>query len=169
MIALADPPIVDVAFPVRPGAAAVSTIPADHGYTLFAAISSAITFLHGNDQIGIHPVSGMLAGGRRLQITRDSVITVRLSADLISNVLPLAGLELDLAGAKVTVGAPRVLPLVPVASVGSRLVVIKGMLDAQSLRRCCSHATGRPRHWRDGDDSDSPRHCQLRTGGRREP
>ena len=57
-------PVVDVAFALRG-----STIPADHGYLLFSAISRHLPSLHGDETVGIHPVAGRLVGNRQLELT----------------------------------------------------------------------------------------------------
>jgi hypothetical protein len=44
-------------------------IPVDHGYYLYSAMSKLIPSIHSNNEIGIHPISGVLAGNRLLNIT----------------------------------------------------------------------------------------------------
>jgi hypothetical protein len=82
-------------------------IPADHGYHLFAAISRLVPSLHGDDEVGVHPISGRLAGNRRLALTDRSSLTIRLASDRVGEILPLAGKTLQVAEDRVRVGVPR--------------------------------------------------------------
>ena len=135
MVVISDSPVIDLAFPLRSAVSSPTpvTIPADHGYALFSAISHALPFLHGNDTVAVHPVEGRLVGNRQLQLQAYSAVTLRLSTNLIGAALPLAGATLDVQGAIVRLAAPRVVQLAPAAALRSRVVIIKGMLDAATL------------------------------------
>jgi CRISPR-associated protein Cas6 len=104
-------------------------IPADHGYHLLAAISKILPSLHGDDEVGVHAISGRFVGGRRLALTERSRLTIRLSPDRVAEVLPLAGKSLDVGGSPIRVGVPQMHALMPAARLYSRLVVIKGFLE----------------------------------------
>jgi len=106
-------------------------IPVDHGYSLYAAISQHVLGIHGDDQISIHPIYGRLIGDRKLALTQSSRLVLRLPVDRIPDVLVLAGTMLDVAGHPLRVGVPTVRALVPAAAVSSRLVVIKGFMEAE--------------------------------------
>lgn len=59
--------VVDIAFgaiPVNHGESA--TVPADHGFALFSAISRVLPFVHGNPLIGGHPLPGTVVGERKM-------------------------------------------------------------------------------------------------------
>ncbi|MPZ16236.1 MAG: type I-MYXAN CRISPR-associated protein Cas6/Cmx6, partial [Chloroflexi bacterium] len=86
-------PVVDVSFPLSG-----TTIPADHGYLLYAAISGRAPVLHENARAGVHPIGGRPSGGRRLALTPASRLTLRLPAALIPEALDLAGTELAIDG-----------------------------------------------------------------------
>ncbi len=107
-------PKVDVKFPL-----VGQQIPADHGYHLFAAISGILPDLHGDDEVGIHAINGRLVGNRLLALTDRSCLTIRIEADRIREVLPLAGKRLRIGTAQVQVGAPHTAALVPAAWLGS--------------------------------------------------
>ena len=119
-------PLVDLAFSLRRAA-----IPVDHGYSLYSAISRLVLGIHGDDQIGIHPIYGTLIGDRKLAVTQNSQLVLRLPVDRIPDVVVLAGKTLDVAGHSLTVGVPTVRALVPAAAVSSRLVVIKGFMEPE--------------------------------------
>lgn len=100
-------------------------IPADHGYQLYAAISRVLPSVHQSNGIGIHPIRGRQVGDRQMQICDWSKLTIRIAAERISELLPLAGKQLNIAGRSVCVGIPQVYALAPAAALRSRLVTIK--------------------------------------------
>jgi CRISPR-associated protein Cas6 len=100
-------------------------IPADHGYLLYAAIARVVPAFHSDAGVGVHPISGRLAGNRRLTLTDRSVLAIRLDSDRIGAALPLTGRRLDLGGCGLSVGVPEVRPLIASPAVRSRLVTIK--------------------------------------------
>jgi CRISPR-associated protein Cas6 len=119
-------PYVDVQFKLSG-----KEIPVDHGYLLLSAISRIVPFVHDNDEIGIHPIPGQLAGDRKLILTPGSHLTMRLPSEGIVHILPLAGKTLELNGSKLTIGIPNSRQLIPAARLYSRLVVIKGFLEPE--------------------------------------
>jgi CRISPR-associated protein Cas6 len=102
---------VDAAFPVRG-----ETIPIDHGYPLFAALSQRLPELHSRRHC---------QGRGALALTELSRVKIRLPAEEISQILGLAGAELDIEGRPCTLGFPKIFPLIPAPYLKSRLVVIK--------------------------------------------
>ncbi|TAK33670.1 MAG: type I-MYXAN CRISPR-associated protein Cas6/Cmx6 [Chloroflexota bacterium] len=123
-----DTAIVDLSFPLR-GA----TIPADHGYVLYGALSRRFPSLHGDKSVGIHPIRGRLVGNRRLQLNKSSRLELRLATERIGQLIPLVGQELDLDGCVCQVGIPSVKPLQAKASLSSRLVTIRGFTEPESF------------------------------------
>ncbi|MBD3284839.1 type I-MYXAN CRISPR-associated protein Cas6/Cmx6 [candidate division WOR-3 bacterium] len=117
-------PFVDVSFKLQG-----SSIPVDHGYLLYSTVSKHIPEIHGNEEVGLHPVTGQLAGNRLLSITDRSSLIFRLSSDRISQILPIAGKELNIGEYKIRIGVPQTRALVPSARLYSRLVVIKGFME----------------------------------------
>lgn len=120
--------IVDLAFPLRG-----DTIPADHGYALFGAISRQLPSFHSDMAIGVHPVRGRLAGERRLALTPMSRLVLRLPVARVPEAIRLAGRYLDLDGSRCLVGVPTVHSLIPAASLHSRLVVIRGFTEPEGF------------------------------------
>ncbi len=121
-------PVIDLAFELR-GA----TIPLDHGYALFAALSRAVPALHGDRRIGVHPIRGMRLGPRRLTLVPGSRLRLRMPSEEIGAYLALAGSRLDLEGSPLRVGLPRVEPLRAAPSLGSRLVTIGRHAEPSAL------------------------------------
>ena len=120
--------IVDIFFTIQG-----EKIPVDHGYNLYSAISRIIPEIHKNKTWGIHAIPGQLIGNRLLSITKKSFLIIRLPADEIIKVLPLAGKTLCIKDHKITVGIPRTEALIPSVKLYSRLVVIKGAMEPESF------------------------------------
>jgi CRISPR-associated protein Cas6 len=108
-------------------------IPADHGYRLCSAICRLVPEVHGDDEVGIHPIGGRLVGDRRMALTDRSRLTIRLEADRIGQILPLAGKPLEIDSCQIRVGVPQTRALVPAARLYSRLVIIKGFLEPEAF------------------------------------
>ncbi len=130
-----SPQVVDVRFTLsgRAGDGAPLALPVDHGYALYGAIARVLPWVHGSRLVGIHSIVGQLAGGRRLFLTPRSVLALRVPAQLVPEVLPLAGQALDVDGCRLQIGVPTVCALRPVPRLRSRLVTIKGMLTPEAF------------------------------------
>lgn len=111
---------IDLAFPVRG-----RTIPTDHAYQLYGALSRAIPAVHGADWIGIHGIGGKRLDTGDLAIDARGVLRVRVPSDRITMLLALTGTTIEIAGHAVEIGAPTVHALAPVATLDARLVVIR--------------------------------------------
>lgn len=128
MMSPPDQAKVDLSFSVRGG-----PIAADHGYSLFAALCRQLPWLHGGEEVGVHPISGTLLGNRQMAVGSESRLVLRLPARSIADALPLTGKSLAIDGASLIVGVPTVSPLVPAATLRSRLVTIRGFTDAPAF------------------------------------
>lgn len=113
--------IIDLAFPV-----AGTTIPVDHGYALFAALSRVVPGIHACASLGVHPIQGRLCGDRQLALTNTSAVTLRGDLASLLSVVGLTGQTLSIAGRPVTLGAPVISPLVPARHLVSRMVTVRG-------------------------------------------
>ena len=121
-------PFVDVSFRLHG-----KLIPADHGYHLFSAISKIIPDLHGDNEIGLHPISGKITDNRCLALAPRSSIIFRIEANRIKQILPLAGKKLRIGEHEVRVGVPQTKALKPNDRLYSRLVVIKGFMEPETF------------------------------------
>ena len=109
------------------------TIPVDHGYALYAALSRVVPELHDAQELGIQPVRGVYTGGGVLHLAPFSCLAIRLPQDQIRPVLKLAGTTADVDGHALHIGVPNARALLPVANLRARLVTIKGFLEAESF------------------------------------
>jgi CRISPR-associated protein Cas6 len=119
-------PTVNLYYPVLG-----ETLPTDHGYALYGALARALAALHeGSSPILVGPILGRYTGGQTLRLERRrSNLRLRLPAEAIGNVLPLAGKALDVAGHKLRLGVPRVMALEASPTVVARMVIIKGFME----------------------------------------
>ncbi len=115
----AEGPFVDLTFAVSG-----RSVPIDHGYALYAAVSRAVPTLHGAPWLGIHAIDGTSMPPMVL-LNRRSKLRLRLPLERINAGLRLAGSELDVAGNALVVGVPSVHALAPVPDLAARLVVVK--------------------------------------------
>lgn len=111
---------IDLVFPVRG-----TLIATQHGYGLYAALSRLVSSLHSAENIGIFPIRGTPAGNGALGIGRDSALRIRVPAERLPMLLALAGKAIDIEGRRIHIGVPLVQPLLPAATLASRLVLIK--------------------------------------------
>ncbi|WP_428261137.1 type I-MYXAN CRISPR-associated protein Cas6/Cmx6 [Haliangium sp.] len=114
-------PYVDAAFTLRGDA-----IPLDHGYALLAALSRRLPALHEARTWGVHPILGRRSGPGLLTLTGRSQLKLRVPGDDAGRLMALAQQTLDIAGHRVRVGVPRLLPLIPTPHLKARFVTVKG-------------------------------------------
>lgn len=112
---------VDVAFRITG-----ESVPVDHGYGLFAGISKVFQPMHEDVDWGVHPIWGEQSLPGHLRLSRDSRVKIRIPADQIATLLPLAGKAIDVRGKTVRLGVPEVHVLQPSSSLRARYVTIKG-------------------------------------------
>lgn len=110
-----------------------STVPVDHGYALYSALSRVVPELHNTTSVSVHPIRGVYSGNGDLQLSDSSRLVLRLPDGDIRLYLKLSGKVLDVAGHRLSVGVPEVRRLSPVSRVRARLVTIKGFLEAAEL------------------------------------
>jgi CRISPR-associated protein Cas6 len=111
--------VVDLSFPL-----AGNSIPRDHGYSLYAAVTTKIPALHDARWLGIHPIGGRVAEDVIL-LDRGSALLLRLPPEHIPAVLPLAGARLDIGKSHVRLGPPHVRQIPSSPALDSRLVLLK--------------------------------------------
>lgn len=109
------------------------TIPLDHGYILFGALSRLVPALHERPAWGVHTIPGRQAGPGLLGLDGKSVVRVRLPPEEVGALFPLVGAELDLAGHALRLGALTLRPLVPAASLWAKFVTLRGHLEPESF------------------------------------
>jgi CRISPR-associated protein Cas6 len=103
----------------------------DHGYALYSAISRIVPEIHEAKSIGVHPIRGTYSGNGELSLWGSSRLILRMESEQIGQFLKLAGIELEIDSQTLRVGGvPEVRTLRPGAALYSRLVTIKGFMEA---------------------------------------
>ena len=120
---------LDLEFPVF----STSAIAVDHGYHLYAGLSNALSTVHSENGIAVHPIRGRQIGDRMLQLMPWSTIKVRTPQERIGDLVGLAGKSITIGDRQVRLGVPKVQGLEPATALRSRLVTIKGFQDAETF------------------------------------
>ena len=120
---------LDLEFPVL----SLSPIAVDHGYYLYAGLSKALATVHSENEIAVHPIRGRQIGERMLQLMPWSTVKIRTPQERIGELLGLAGKAVMIGDREVRLGVPRVQALESAPALRSRIVTIKGFLDAESF------------------------------------
>jgi CRISPR-associated protein Cas6 len=111
---------VDLCFTVK------GSLPLDHGYALYGALSRAVPALHGNGACGVHRIGGERAKEGHLELTAKSRLRLRVPEREVAHYIGLSGERLEVAGHVVEVLFPRVEALAPAANLAARIVTFKG-------------------------------------------
>jgi CRISPR-associated protein Cas6 len=126
---------VDATFPLRG-----RSIPIDHGYALFSALSRCVPAVHRADDWGVHPVRGDYQNPGVLALTKHSRVKIRLPSTAISQILGLTGQTIDIDGNSCAAGVPTILPLIPAPYLKSRLVTFKNAGTEEDAARAVRRA-----------------------------
>lgn len=121
--------VVDLWFPL-----VGQTLPADHGYGLYGAICRMLPGMHGSDWWGLHTVRGACSNPGVIALPRHSRLGIRIVADQIINVLPLAGRQLEIDGHHVGLGSPTIQALAPSPALSARMVTIKDSTELEPFK-----------------------------------
>lgn len=107
-------------------------LPADHGYSVYSAISKSCPSLHAIDWLGIELINGFPSGRGLITLPEHgATLRLRIPADHYRDVLPLAGKRFDIGGHQLRLGLPIARPLQPSPSLYARVVTIKKFTDAE--------------------------------------
>ena len=127
-----DSPYVDVAFPLTTSEAV--TIPVDHGYTLYSALSKVLPAVHRQgSQWAILPIKGLPVQGASLILFEGSKVRLRLPATDVAQALALAGKAIQLSHHKLRLGVPEVSLLEPAKEIVARFVTIAGFEEREGF------------------------------------
>lgn len=140
---------IDCSFPL---VSRHAELPRDHGYVLYSALVSILgPQVHGAPWFGVHPLSGEQSKDL-LRLHHRTALRLRIPADRVPLVLPLAGHCLNVCGWRLSLGPPTVHPLAPSASLDARLVYVKlttlpyaadGNLDKDVMQEACAESLRR--------------------------
>ncbi len=126
--------VIDLLFPVQGG-----PVPLDHGYLLFSALSRHIPTLHERADIGVFTLRGV-SNTRELLYLGRGTLRLRCATEAVGALLPLVSAPLEVAGRRLSLGAPSLYALEPVPSLSARLVTFKHAMDEASFLTAATKA-----------------------------
>jgi CRISPR-associated protein Cas6 len=127
-------PKVDLSFTV-----AGATIPVDHGFALYGAVSRILPQIHEDNDVGIRLIRGRYAGDGILNIFPKGELVLRLSVDRIAPYLVLAGKHLDISGQSLTIGTMHTRALIPSVALHAHIVTTKNGNDPNRFESEITH------------------------------
>ncbi|MBK6797763.1 MAG: type I-MYXAN CRISPR-associated protein Cas6/Cmx6 [Acidobacteria bacterium] len=107
------------------------TLPSDHGYGLYGAISRIIPEAHTADWLAIETIPGTARGDGVTQLDQQASLKIRLPQDRVPLMLKLAGKRIEIDGHSIRLGAPQIFLLKPSSTVYARIVTIKGFIEPE--------------------------------------
>lgn len=114
-------PFVELSFPVRG-----RSLPADHGYGLYAALVHQCGAFHEQEQLQILTIPGIPDRAGKILLTQQSHLRIRVPLSQIPLVYAIAGKKIRIGIHPVDIGIPAVSLLRPVSTLKARIVVLKG-------------------------------------------
>ena len=125
--------VVDAVFAIE-----CRSLPVDHAWALSAAIQAALPWFADEPQAGLHTVHGAASGAgwvrpegedARVELSRRTRLVLRLPVGRMADAAALTGRTLDVAGSAMRVGKLAARPLLRIASLFSRSVILTGVAD----------------------------------------
>ena len=107
------------------------TLPSDHGYGLYGAISRIIPEAHSADWLAIETIPGAARGDGITQLDPQASLKIRIQQDRVPLILKLAGKRLEVDGHAIRLGAPQIFLLKPATTLYARIVTIKGFTEPE--------------------------------------
>ena len=122
-----------------------NSLPCDHAYALYGAISRKIPEIHGSEnKVAVHPVCGRQIGNRLMVLTESSRLILRVEDGRVVPFLKLAGSTIQVGEALIQIGVPEIRAVAPAPALRSRIVVIKvSDTNARGLTRDIFEAAAR--------------------------
>jgi CRISPR-associated protein Cas6 len=108
-----------------------ATLPSDHGYGLYGAISRIIPEAHSADWLAIETIFGMARGNGVTHLDQEASLKIRIPQDRVPLMLKLAGKRLEVDGHAIRLGAPQIYLLNPATTLYARVVTIKGFTEPE--------------------------------------
>jgi CRISPR-associated protein Cas6 len=107
------------------------TLPSDHGYGLYGAISRIIPEAHSADWLAIETIPGVVRGDGVTQLDPQARLKIRIPQDRVPLMLKLAEKRLEVDGHAIRLGAPQIYLLKPAPALYARIVTIKGFTEPE--------------------------------------
>src|SRR5262245_15545320 len=107
------------------------TLPSDHGYGLYGAISRVIPEAHSAAWLAYETIPGAARGDGITQLDQEARLKIRIPQDRVPLMLKLAGKRLEVDGHAIRLGAPQIYLLKPATALYARIVTIKGFTESE--------------------------------------
>jgi CRISPR-associated protein Cas6 len=107
------------------------TLPSDHGYGLYGAISRVLPEAHSADWLAIETIPGAARGDGVTQLDPQARLKIRIPQDRVPLILKLAGKRLEVDGHAIRLGAPQIYLLKSATALYARIVTIKGFTEPE--------------------------------------
>jgi CRISPR-associated protein Cas6 len=107
------------------------TIPVDHGFDLYSAISRIIPEFHQAEDIGLKLIRGRYIGDGLLDIHPNSWLILRLKTPVLPGYINVAGKAIKLKDYIVQIGVPQTRSISPDSSLYAHLVTTRNGHDQQ--------------------------------------
>ena len=107
------------------------SLPSDHGYAMFSAMSKIVPETHQADWLAVETVPGTARGDGAIYINERARLSMRLPQERLPLLLRLAGKRLDVSGYPLRLGAPQIFLLKPSTSLYARCVTIKKFMEPE--------------------------------------
>lgn len=137
MGAAADSEYVDLAF-----ALTGEPLPHDHSLALWDALVQAAPALAQDDSLAVLPVRAASAGEGRLVLQRHSRLLLRLAATQVDALLALCGRQIEIAGARVSLGDAKTRALAHHATLYAHRVAAEQDDEAAFVRQATRDLEG---------------------------
>lgn len=121
-------PYVDLSFSVIG-----ETLPADHGYGLYSALTHWNQRIHNLEGLSIQTIAGIPDKQGKIYLTERSRFRIRLPYDKLPLVYGLAGKALTIGNHTIRLGIPQIYPIQPTSQLKARIVTIKGYQEPESF------------------------------------
>jgi len=102
------------------------TLPADHGYGLYAAMVHLIPEIRLHSEIGILTIPGFADKQGKILLTEQSCLRIRVPISKIPLVYRFAGKRISIGKHEIQICIPKVYTLRPSETLRARIVTIKG-------------------------------------------
>jgi CRISPR-associated protein Cas6 len=101
------------------------TLPADHGYGLYSAISKQYPKFHDLEDLALNTICGEPNRQGEIVLTENSRLSLRCPSSSLMAILPLAGMHIGLGKHTLRLGNPEIYQLRAYSELKARLVTIK--------------------------------------------
>lgn len=121
-------PFIELSYPVSG-----RSIPADHGYALYAAIVHLQPAVRQESELSILTVPGIPDREGKILLTEQSHLRIRVPVSKSRLVYALAGKKIRIGKHEVLIGIPEVSLLQPAPALRARIVTLKGHTEPEDF------------------------------------